>query len=97
MDRIEAIKEHKMRRDQKKKEEADAIERRRAELVLDIRALKDRIQKLIETANACIDNGIPITCKHRYSGYDKWEEGHFEANAIPPRKIRSRLRRMMGK
>ena len=82
MDRIEAMKAYKARQEQKAKDEADATERHRAELALAIRGLKDRIQKLIETANACIENGIPITRTHHYSDSDKWEKGEFFTNAI---------------
>ena len=82
MDRIEAMKAYKVRQEQKAKDDADATERHRAELALGIRSLKDRIQKLIDTANACIENGIPITRKMHYSDNDKWECGEFIANSI---------------
>ena len=67
MDRIEAMKAYKVRQEQKAKDDADATERHRAELATGIRSLKDRIQKLIDTANACIENGIPIKFSKTYS------------------------------
>ena len=96
MDRIEAMKAYKVRQEQKAKGEADAVESKRAELALGIRGLKDRIQKLIETANACIENGIPIEAQHRYYGYDTWENGEFFTNAVS-HKVGFVKKRILGK
>lgn len=87
MDRIEAMKAYKVRQEQKAKDDADATERHRAELALGIRSLKDRIQKLIETANACIENGIPITNRgpHSWQSDDCWERGQFYTNSVSHR------------
>lgn len=82
MNRIEAMKAYKARQEQKAIDEANAVEHQRADLIFKIQGLKDRIQKLIETANACIENGIPIEAQYHYSGYDEWENGEFFTNSI---------------
>lgn len=85
MDRIEAMKEYKSRQEQKAKDDANTTERHRSELALGIRSLKDRIQKLIETANACIEYDIPIsTSSNKPYSYDndKWEKGEFFTNCM---------------
>lgn len=56
-------------------------------LVAKIRALKPRIYELLDTANACMQNGIEI---NKYGGsfyrdYDSYEKGTFVTNSISHR------------
>lgn len=83
MDRIQAIKEYKVRTEQKEKEKVETENAKREKLASKIRSLGDRIEKLIDTANACLENGIEINATLNNGhclGDDKWERGTFCTN-----------------
>ena len=83
MNRIQAIKEYKVRTEQKEKEKVETENTKREKLASKIKSLGDRIEKLIDTANACLENGIEINAT-RNNGHwqcdDKWERGTFCTN-----------------
>ena len=80
MNRLERIKNYAKKAKENEKEE-DLERKRIAEaLVSKILALEDRIQQVLETANACVNNGISVdVCDHRKY---KYENGGFKAEHI---------------
>ena len=84
MSRIDNIKAYKERTEEEKiKMEKDKADKKSA-LVDKVKALQPRIKELIDTANACLENGIEINKSHKEFGqyYDKWEHGTFCTNGI---------------
>ena len=60
------------------------IEAEVQELCARIRALKPRIDELLETGNACLENGIEVNAYGNsfYRDWDKYEKGTFVTNSI---------------
>lgn len=88
MDRIDAIKAYKVRAEQQEAEKEYVEMKKREDLALKIRSFDDRITKLIETANACLENGIEINAERNMGyirSYDTWERGTFCTNSVTHR------------
>lgn len=85
MDRIEKIQQHK-EAVKKQKEMKDMVkEATLKDRVAKIKNLKPRIDKLIELANACLENDIDINkcCSSGWCrGYDNYQDGTFVTNGI---------------
>ena len=84
MNRLERIKAYKENKDKENDYNISKEMEEYYKLMAYITSLRPRIAELIETANACLENGIEINkyrCTH--SDYDnKYERGTFVSNAI---------------
>lgn len=77
MSRLEKIVRYRERVEQKEVEEKNRMEARRQELIEQILSLAPRIKELVETANACISNGIKISCERHNDRNDFMAEGFY--------------------
>lgn len=81
MNRIENIKAYKARQDEKKQNAIDEKEIKVHAMTERVKALQPRIKELIETANACLENGIEINaCEKKGIYFCSYESGSFMAN-----------------
>jgi hypothetical protein len=84
MSRIDDIKNYKVKCETENKNKEIARQNEINSYIEQIKALKPRIEELILTANACLENGIEIntTQKEFCSFLDTWECGTFCTNCI---------------
>lgn len=87
MSRIDEIKAYAQRRDENEAKKVVAENEKKAQLEEQIRSLEPRIKELVETANACLTNGIEINAYgSRFDHYyDNRERGTFVTNGISHR------------
>lgn len=87
MSRIDEIKAYAQRRDENELKKTVAANEKRVQLEEQIRSLEPRIKELVETANACLTNGIEINAYgSRFDHYyDSRERGTFVTNGISHR------------
>lgn len=87
MNRIEKIQNYKVVKDENERIAKENQDREVCELTEEVRALRPRIQRLIETANACTRNDIEIDAysKDLNRSYDSHERGTFTTNGITHR------------
>lgn len=87
MNRVEKIKAYKTQQDEKAVQENIQKENTQQVLMQKVCALQPRIAELIETANACLANGIEIDRygKKLDNYYDRHEHGSFFTNGITHR------------
>lgn len=84
MSRIDEIKAYAQRRDENEAKKVVAENEKRTQLKEQILSLAPRIKELIETANACLTNGIEIAAydKGFDRDLDKRAKGTFTTNSI---------------
>ena len=87
MNRVDKIKAYKTQQEERAIQENIQKENTQQVLMQKVCALQPRIAELIETANACLANGIEID---RYGKrfdhyYDRYEHGSFFTNGISHR------------
>lgn len=78
--RLNAIATFAQKRDEEIANKKKREEEKEEYLKQTILGWHDRIQQLIETANACVEHGIKIECS--YSGERNYEHGHFITDAV---------------
>ena len=87
MSRIERIYKYRETEEEKAAQKAKEQENLGKELIKKVKGYEPRIKELIETANACIENGIEINAYgNSLDSYeDKYEKGTFVTNSITHR------------
>ena len=87
MSRIDDIKAYKQNEELLQADHESKIQPHTKKLINDIQALKPRIDELLETANACLENGIEINAygSSFYHDMDSYEKGTFVTNSISHR------------
>ena len=84
MNRIDKIRDYKNRMEEKQQEECARKLEMNEFLIEAIKKLEPRIDELLITAHACMENGIEINKygKSWHHMYDEWERGTFVSNGI---------------
>lgn len=83
-ERIKNIQRHKEEKDKEKKSKNELCHAKNLELIRQIVSLQDRIGDLIDVANSCLKNDIPLVTEG--SSYRKaYENGYYLASGISHR------------